>query len=66
MLYANPFWDKSATQIGVSYKEYNSVKNSIEKAFLDFYSGVRPDGDRDPKYWYVLNSRGKNYPAKST
>ena len=42
-----------------------SVKSSIEKAFLDFDSGVRPDGYRDPKYWYVLNKNGVRYPAKA-
>ena len=41
------------------------MKSSIEKAFLDFDSGVRPDGYRDPKYWYVLNTTGIRYPAKA-
>jgi 5-methylcytosine-specific restriction protein A len=41
------------------------VNNLIENAFLDFDSGVRPEGYRDPKYWYVLNSAGKLYPAKA-
>ena len=42
-----------------------SVKSSIEKAFLDFDSGVRPDGYRDPKHWFVLNKNGARYPAKA-
>ncbi len=41
------------------------MKDLIEKAFLDFDSGVRPDGYREPKCWYVLNKNGVRYPAKA-
>lgn len=47
------------------HKEYVLVKSLIESAFLDFDSGVRPEGYRDAKYWYVVNSAGKLYPAKA-
>ena len=48
----------------VSHKG-DDVMQSIEKAFLDFDKGIRPDGYRAPKYWYVLSSKGKPYPAKA-
>nr|VFJ94220.1 MAG: 5-methylcytosine-specific restriction enzyme A [Candidatus Kentron sp. LFY] len=40
-------------------------KKHVEKAFLDFDKGVRPDGYKPPRCWYVLSSNGKAYPAKA-
>lgn len=40
------------------------MKQKIEQAFKDFDAGVRPDGYREPKHWYVLNEKNKFYPAK--
>lgn len=37
----------------------------VEKAFQDFDNGIRPDGYRPPRYWYVLSTKGKSYPAKA-
>ncbi len=41
------------------------MKKVIEKAFADFDKGVRPDGYKSPRHWYVLNSKGEAYPAKA-
>ena len=41
------------------------MRRRIEKAFADFDNGVRPEGYRPPRYWYVLNSIGNAYPAKA-
>ena len=40
------------------------MKHKIEKAFKDFDKGIRPEGYRAPKHWYVLSEKNKSYPAK--
>ena len=37
----------------------------VEKAFSDFDKGIRPVGYKPPRYWHVLRSNGKAYPAKA-
>jgi 5-methylcytosine-specific restriction protein A len=40
------------------------MKEKVNKAFVDFDKGIRPDGYKPPRGWYVLNAKGSAYPAK--
>ena len=41
------------------------MKESIEKAFVDFDEGVRPEGYMPARNWFVISSSGTSYPAKA-
>lgn len=41
------------------------MRNKVEKAFIEFNNGKRPEGYRPPRHWYVLDNSGIAYPAKA-
>jgi len=41
------------------------IKKDVEKAFLKFNKGNRPQGYRTPRSWYVLDENGSQFPAKA-
>ncbi|MBL4796116.1 MAG: HNH endonuclease [Oleispira sp.] len=41
------------------------MKKLVEKAFLDFDKGIRPEGHKPARNWFVINSSGRSYPAKA-
>ncbi|MEX1215725.1 HNH endonuclease [Saccharospirillum sp.] len=41
------------------------MKKIVEKAFVDFDAGLRPEGYMPARNWFVISSSGRSYPAKA-